>query len=155
MQAISEIMTADVTVVSPNDSILDAAMKMRDWNIGVVPVCDGKRLVGMITDRDIATRAVAEGKSANDTKVSEIMTDEVLWCFEDQSPGEVLQHMGDRQVRRMPVISRNMELVGMVSLGDLATKTREHTDNALEDISSPMPPERPGTGTQPTQPNRH
>lgn len=151
MQAISEIMTRDVTVVSPDDNVLQAATIMRDKNIGAIPVCNGKRLVGMITDRDITTRAVAEGKSATDAKVSEIMTDQVLWCFEDQSAGEVLQQMGDQQIRRIPVISRNMELIGVVSLGDLATRTRQHTDSALEDISSSMPPERPATGAQPSQ----
>lgn len=153
MQSINQIMTKNVTVLSPDDSVLDAACKMRDVNIGAIPVCNGKRLVGMITDRDITTRAVAEGKT--DAKVSEIMTDQVFWCFEDQTVGEVLQQMGDQQIRRIPVISRNMELVGVVSLGDLATKTRQHTDSALEDISSPMPPERPGTGKQPNQPSRH
>jgi CBS domain-containing protein len=151
MQAISEIMTPDVAVISPNDNVLQAARLMRDRNVGAIPVCDGKRLVGMITDRDITTRVVAEGLSSADAKIADIMTDQVLWCFEDQTPGEVLQQMGDQQIRRIPVINRNMELIGVVSLGDLATRTREHTDSALEDISSSMPPERPGTGAQPSQ----
>lgn len=151
MQSISEIMTRDVTVISPDDNVMQAAKLMRDQNIGAIPVCTGKRIVGMITDRDITTRAVAEGISATDAKVSDIMTDQILWCFEDQTTGEVLQQMGDQQIRRIPVISRNMELIGVVSLGDLATRTSEHTDSALEDISSQMPPDRPSTGVQPSQ----
>lgn len=151
MQAISQIMTKDVTVISPNDNVVEAARKMRDRNIGAIPVCDGKRLVGMITDRDITTRAVAEGKSPSDAKVSDIMTNQVLWCFEDQSPGEVLQQMGDQQIRRIPVVNRNKELVGVVSLGDLAIRAHEHTDSTLQHISSPMPPLRLDTGAQPRQ----
>ena len=80
MQPISEIMTHDVTVISPDDNVQKAAQLMRDWNIGSIPVCNGKRLVGMITDRDIAIRAVAAGTSPADAKVADIMTDQVLWC---------------------------------------------------------------------------
>lgn len=149
MQSISEIMTRDATVISPNDNVQQAARIMRDWNIGAIPVCDGKRLVGMITDRDITTRAVAQGISPADTKVADIMTDQVQWCYEDQTAGEVLQQMGDQQIRRIPVVNRNKELTGVVSLGDLATRTHEHTDSALQDISAPMSPERPATGKHP------
>jgi CBS domain-containing protein len=152
MQSISAVMTRDVTVISPNDNLQQAAQTMRDWNIGAVPVCDGKRLVGMITDRDIAIRAIAEGKSPSDVKVSDIMSEQILWCFEDQTVGEVLQQMGDQQIRRIPVLSRNMELTGVVSLGDLATRHTAQTDSALEDISAPVPPDRPSTGKQPNYP---
>ena len=151
MQAISEIMTRDVAVASPNDNLQQAGEKMRDWNIGALPVCDGKRLVGMITDRDIAIRAIAEGKHASDVRVSEVMTAQVMWCYEDQTVGEVLQQMGDQQIRRIPVVNRNMELSGIVALGDLATRQPAQTDSTLEDISAPVPPNRPSTGKQPTQ----
>jgi CBS domain-containing protein len=142
MQAISEVMTRDVTVVRPDANLQEAACMMRDWDIGSVPVCDGKRLVGMITDRDITIRSVAEGKSPTDMKVSDVMSDQVLWCFEDQTVGEVLQQMGDQQIRRIPVVSRNMDLTGIVSLGDLATRHPADTDNALEEISTPSEPNR-------------
>ncbi|MDQ9169311.1 CBS domain-containing protein [Oxalobacteraceae bacterium R-40] len=150
MQAISEIMTRDVTVVSPDDTVQLAAQIMSDQNIGALPVCDGKRLVGMLTDRDITVRAVAAGKSPANIQVADVMSGDVLWCFEDQTAGEVLQQMGDQQIRRIPVVSRNMELTGVVSLGDLATRQSESTDSTLEDISSPTPPHRPSTGRQPT-----
>jgi CBS domain-containing protein len=151
MQPISEVMTREVSVLSPDDNLTHAAQMMRDLNVGALPVCDGRRLVGMLTDRDITIRAVAEGKSPADVRASDVMTDQVLWCFEDQTVGEVLQQMGDQQIRRLPVVSRNMELTGVVSLGDLATRQPAQTDSTLEDISAPVPPTRPSTGKQPTQ----
>jgi len=151
MKPISQIMTRDVSVVSPDDKLLRAAQLMRDLDVGALPVCNGKRLVGMITDRDITIRAVAEGRAPDSMSVSDIMSDQVFWCFEDQTAGEVLQQMGDQQIRRVPVISRNMELVGVVSLGDLATAQNVDTDATLGDISAPVPPDRPSTGKQPSR----
>jgi CBS domain-containing protein len=142
MQSISEIMTRDVTVISPQDSVRRAAQMMSDWNIGALPVCDGQRLVGMISDRDITIRATVTDQSSEQIQVGDIMTDEVLWCFEDQTVGEVLQQMGDAQIRRLPVVNRDMQLVGMVSLGDLATRHAADTDDTLEDISMPSEPNR-------------
>lgn len=153
MQSISEVMSRDIKVISPNDNLQQAAILMRDLDVGALPVCDGKRLVGMLTDRDIAIRAVAKGQSPANVKVSSIMSDQVLWCFEDQTVGEVLQQMGDQQIRRIPVVSRNMELTGVVSLGDLATRQPAQTDSALEDISAPFPPHRASAGKQPSQPH--
>ena len=150
MQSISEIMTRDVTVISPDSNLQQAAQMMRDEDIGAIPVCNGRKLVGMITDRDIVIRALAEGKSPTDMKISDAMTDKVLWCFEDQTAGEVLQQMGDQQIRRIPVVSRDMELCGIVALADLATRLDVDTDSTLEDISAPTPPDRPSTGKQPT-----
>lgn len=105
MHTISEVMTHDMTVISPTDNLQQAAQMMRDWNVGALPVCDGRRLVGMITDRDITIRASADGKPPADVRVSEAMTDQVLWCFEDQRVGEVMQQMGDQQIRRIPVLN--------------------------------------------------
>lgn len=122
MHTISEVMTHGVTVISPTDNLQQAAQMMKDWNVGALPVCEGKRLVGMITDRDITIRAAADGKSPSDVRVAEVMTDQVLWCFEDQRVGEVMQQMGDRQIRRIPVLNHDMQLVGIISLGDLATR---------------------------------
>jgi CBS domain-containing protein len=151
MKAISQVMSRDIATVKPDDNLQQAARLMRDWNIGALPVCDGKRLVGMITDRDITIRATAEGRLPADARVSEVMSDQVQWCFEDQTVGEVLQQMGDQQIRRLPVVSRNMELAGIVALGDLATRADADTDSTIEDISLPQPPDRPSTGKQPTQ----
>lgn len=141
MKTIAEVMTSDPMVLQPQDSVQQAAQRMRDWNVGALPVCDGKRLQGMITDRDVTVRVTAEGRSPDECKVSEVMTPEVAWCFADQSIGEVLQEMGDRQVRRLPVLGRNMELQGMVSLGDLATHDA-NVNEALGDISTPSEPAR-------------
>jgi CBS domain-containing protein len=142
MTAISEVMTRDVTVVCPGDSVQRAAQMMAEWNVGVLPVCDGTRLVGMVTDRDITVRSTAVGKAPDSSRVSEVMSDKVYWLFEDQRVGEALQEMGDAQIRRIPVVNRNMELVGIVSLGDLATRDRTNVQDALEEISFPSEPVR-------------
>jgi CBS domain-containing protein len=141
--AVSEVMTRDVTVISPDDNVLNAAKMMADWDVGVLPVCTGKHLAGVITDRDITIRAVPTGKAASDIRVSEAMSDGVFWLFDDQTVGEALQQMGAMQVRRLPVVARqSMELVGIVSIGDLAARADAHVDPAMEEISMPSEPSR-------------
>ena len=136
MRKISEVMTSEVKVVSPEDSLQDAAAIMAEQDVGALPVCDGTRLQGMITDRDITIRAIANGRGA-DTAVSEVMTDDVVWCTEDDDTQDVLERMGDRQIRRIPVVDQDRNLVGIVSLGDLAIEDEENVDEALRDISMP------------------
>ncbi|MBA2412516.1 MAG: CBS domain-containing protein [Burkholderiaceae bacterium] len=136
MQTIAEIMTTDVEVVRPEETLRDAARAMADLDVGSLPVCDGKKLIGMITDRDITVRAVAEGKSS-DTPVSEVMTDEVVWCSESDSVDEVLQKMSEAQVRRIPVVDEDRQLVGIVALGDIALEEDDDVDETLRDISMP------------------
>jgi len=136
MQTIGEIMTTDVEVVRPEETLRDAARAMADLDVGSLPVCDGKKLIGMITDRDITVRAVAEGKSS-DTPVSEVMTDEVVWCSESDSVDEVLQKMSEAQVRRIPVVDEDRQLVGIVALGDIALEEDDDVDETLRDISMP------------------
>jgi CBS domain-containing protein len=109
---------------------------MAEQNVGALPVCDGSRLQGMITDRDIAVRAVANGRDA-DTRVREVMSEDVIWCSEDDDTQDVLGRMGDRQIRRIPVVDANRNLVGIVSLGDLAIEDVENVDEALRNISMP------------------
>jgi len=111
-------MTRDVRVSNPDQTIQDAAKMMTDVDAGVLPVGESDRLVGMITDRDIAVRAVALGKGPK-TPVREVMTSDVKYCFDDQDTEEVAQNMGDLQVRRLPVVNRDKRLVGVLSLGDL------------------------------------
>jgi CBS domain-containing protein len=149
MRPISEIMTRDVAVIQPDANLQRAATMMRDLDVGALPVCDGMRLVGMITDRDIVVRASAKGVTPDAAKVADVMSKEVSWCFEDQTPGEVLQLMGDRQLRRVPVVSRDMELRGVVALGDLADEG-VHTEKTLEEISRPAPPQPKTAGKHPT-----
>jgi CBS domain-containing protein len=116
---VSEAMTRDVYISSPDETIQYAALAMAGIDAGVLPVADKDRLVGMITDRDIAIRGVAEGKSPN-TKVRDVMTTDVKYCFDDQELEEVTLNMGDVQVRRLPVVDRRKRLVGILSLGDVA-----------------------------------
>lgn len=151
MRAIADDMTRDVRVVKPDARLQEAAQMMRDMDVGALPVCDGRRLVGMLTNRDIAVRAVAKGLAPQDAGVAEVMSREVAWCFADQSVGEVLQQMGDRQLRRIPVVERDsMELAGTVSLGDLAVRQGAPVESTLDDISRGAPPQRPATGKPPT-----
>ena len=135
---ISECMTRDVQIVKPDQPIREAAQFMLREDAGSMPVCDGDRLVGMITDRDIAVRAVAEGRDA-DTPVREAMTDHVDYCFEDDEIEGVALKMSDCQIRRMPVISRDdKKLVGIVSLGDLARSDKsEATQVAHDGVTDP------------------
>ena len=121
---VSKCMTRDVQLVTPTQTIRDAARLMVELDAGSLPVQQDDRLVGMITDRDIAVRAVAQGKSP-DTLVREVMSDEVLYCFEDQEIGDVARNMGDVKVRRLPVVNRDKRLVGIISIGDLALKEEQ------------------------------
>jgi CBS domain-containing protein len=151
MQTIGEIMSRDITTVPPEFDLQQAARLMRDLGVGALPVCDGRRLKGMVTDRDITIRATARGIPPADCKVADIMSKDASWCFEDQSVGEVLQQMSHEQVRRIPVLRRDsMDLVGMVSLGDLAVRQQAPVESALEDISSPVPPPIQPTGKRPS-----
>jgi CBS domain-containing protein len=112
-------MTRDVRLLSPDQTIREAASLMADVDVGSLPVGENDRLVGMITDRDIVIRAVAQGKSA-DTKVADVMSKEMLYCFDTDDIDDVARNMGKAQVRRLPVVNSDKRLVGIVSLGDLA-----------------------------------
>jgi len=133
-----DVMTHDVLTVSPTDSVQRAAQIMKEAGIGSVPVCDGQRLQGMVTDRDIAVRIVASGLPAGQTQASQAMTAEAFWCYEDDDVVEVLDKMGDRQVRRIPVVDRDHRLTGIISLGDMAVqRSGGQVGEALEEISAP------------------
>jgi len=136
MKTIAEVMTQDVEVLRPDETLRDAARAMADLDVGSLPVCDGRRLIGMITDRDITIRAVAEGKGG-ETPVTEIMTDDVIWCTDTDSIDEVLQQMSDAQIRRIPVVDDDRNLVGIVALGDIALEEEADVDETLRDISMP------------------
>jgi len=132
---VQDIMTRDVHLLAPHNTLQEAARLMRDDNIGSLPVADGDRLVGYITDRDLVIRGLAEGFSA-DVHIHDVMTDQVLYCFEDEEVEEVAANMAHNQVRRLPVISREKRLVGIVALGDLATKADDDSaEDALEGVS--------------------
>ena len=134
---ISECMTREVQLAGPNDTIADVAKTMARLDAGALPVRENDRLVGMITDRDIAVRAVALGRGP-DARVSEVMNAEVKYCFDDEEVGDVLRKMGELQVRRMPVLNHDKRLVGIISLGDLATSSQtQQAGDALCGISQP------------------
>src|SRR5690348_6224788 len=115
-----DVMTPRVECVGPDDTIQTAARTMRDLDVGTVPVCDRDRLAGMLTDRDIAIRAVAEGHDPGACRVRDVMTPDVVYCFEDQSVEEAERLMREQQIRRLVVLDRDKRMVGIVSLGDLA-----------------------------------
>lgn len=128
-------MTTDVKVMNPDDTIQTAAEAMAYMDIGLLPVSEHDRLVGMISDRDIAVRGVAAGKGP-ETEIREVMTYDVKYCFDDQDIDEILENMADIQVRRLPVLDRSKRLIGIVSLSDLARRGRM-TAGALVGISRP------------------
>ena len=131
---VSEAMSRDVQVCTPGSSIRECAKVMAEIDAGALPVGENDRLIGMITDRDIALRAIAQGKGP-DTPVREVMSTEVKYCFEDEELDHVAQNMADIQVRRLPVVSRDKRLVGMISLGDLALNERKSAAKAVTGVS--------------------
>lgn len=134
---VNEAMTNDVKIASPNQTIRDAARLMAEIDAGVLPVGEKDRLVGMITDRDIAIRAVAADKGPQ-TPIRDIMSKEVLYCFEDDDVDDVVQNMADIKVRRLPVLNHEKRLVGILSLGDIALSDGAGTaGSALCGISEP------------------
>lgn len=136
---IQEIMSTDVRCIGPESTLVEAAGLMRDLNVGAIPVCENARLVGMITDRDLALRAIAEGKDPNRTTVREAMTEGIIYIFEDQGVEEAAHLMEEKQVRRLPVLNRGKRLVGIVSLGDLAVRSSpEFGAEALREVSQPV-----------------
>ena len=134
---VAQAMSNKVKIANPSQSIRDAARMMEEMDCGCLPVGENDRLVGMITDRDIALRAVAAGKSSK-TAIREIMTSDVKYCFEDQDLDEVTQNMAAIKVRRLPVLNHDKRLVGILSLGDIAlTEAADSTASALSAISEP------------------
>lgn len=145
MQTIADIMTRGIRTMAPEDTVTAAAQAMSELDVGAMPVCDGARLVGMVTDRDIVVRGVAEERVG--APLREVMSEGVLYCHEDDTVESALASMRSQQVRRLPVVDRERRLVGMVSLGDLATKAEEADDeaaDALRGISEPSEPNRSG-----------
>jgi len=130
-------MTQSVRIAGPDQTLRDAAKAMASLDAGALPVSENDRLVGMITDRDIAIRGVAAGKGP-DTRIREVMSTDVKYCFDDEDAGDVLRNMSDLKVRRLPVINRDKRLVGIISLGDLAMNGEAaQAGRALGGISQP------------------
>jgi CBS domain-containing protein len=135
---ISKVMTAPVSVARPDTPVADLAKRMRDENIGAVPVADGDKLVGMVTDRDIVTRGLAETSDLGETRARDVMSPKVLYCFDNDTVADVLVNMREEQIRRLPVVNREKRLVGVVSIGDLSQAEAQRAGDALKGISQPV-----------------
>ena len=136
--SIRDLMTKGLAVVTPDDSIQTVARKMATADVGFIPVCDGDKLCGVVTDRDLAVRAIAEAKEPS-TPVREIMSEEIVYCFDDEAAENVAIKMKEREVRRVLVVNRSKRLVGVVSLGDLATGQPGQSVDVLETVSEAPP----------------
>jgi CBS domain-containing protein len=143
---VSEIMTREVETVTPDASLQQAASTMEALGVGSLPVCDGRRLVGTITDRDIVVRGVAAGLSPVETLVRDCMTDDIAYAFCDEEADEVLERMKTLQIRRLPVLDRDKSMMGIVALGDIATEPRAaalaSVGSAVAEISEPSRPRK-------------
>ncbi len=145
MSTVADVMTRGVRTMSPDDSLVKAAQAMEELNVGAIPVCDGDRLCGMVTDRDIVVRGVAQELDLKNCKLSDVMSGHVRTVREQDDVDEVLQEMSGAQVRRMPVVDNQDRLVGIVSLGDIAAKQPhqgEDVGSSLGGISQPAQPDR-------------
>jgi len=138
MQTLKDVMSRDVQVISPDDTIEEAATRMRDGNFGMLPVGENDRMIGAISDRDIAIRAVADGKALN-TTVRDVMSEGIVWAYENDSVDDAAKLMGKYQIRRLPIVNADKRLVGIVALGDFAVEVSdiETAGEALSEISRP------------------
>jgi CBS domain-containing protein len=142
---VKDIMTSGVECIAPTATLREAAQRMRELDIGPLPVCgEDDRLAGMITDRDIAIRAVADGLDPGMAKVGDVMSPNIIYCYEDQDISDAAHMMEQNQIRRLVVLNRGMQLVGIVSLGDLAVDCGDEqlAGHTLEAISEPAMPVR-------------
>ena len=154
MTTVADVMTRDVRTMKPGDSVVDAARCMDELNVGVIPVCDGEKLVGMVTDRDIVVRGLAQKGEVQGMKLADVMSGSVRCAREGDDIDQVLGEMAEAQIRRLPVVDDNQKLVGIVTLGDIAAKgANEERDvgSSLGDISSPAEPDRSETGNGQSQ----
>ena len=145
---LKEIMSSDVEVINPSDTLQTTAQKMRDRDIGFLPVCDDDRLIGVLTDRDVIVRAIAEGMDPNTIIGRDLVTSPAIYCFDDQSLDEAAKLMHDNQIRRLVVLHRgDKRMVGVVSLGDLAVNVDDKlSGEVLQSISEPMSINKPEPG---------
>ena len=144
MSTVADVMTRGVKTLSPLDTVAQAAQAMAELNVGSIPVCDGRKLQGIVTDRDITVRLVAKGLDAQATKLAQIMSTDIQWTEESRDLDEALREMASRQIRRLPVVDAEKHLVGIVSLGDIATKGSDDeaaVGESLSEISEPAKPQ--------------
>jgi CBS domain-containing protein len=140
---VSEVMTRDVEVIRPEQSMHEAAQKMEELNIGVLPVCKRGKLLGVITDRDMVIRGVASGVAPDDCTIAEVMTPDPEYCYEDESVEEATEMMAAMQIRRIFVLSRDKSLVGVLSLGDVAVDSVVEPRDVADTLKTISEPARP------------
>ena len=144
---LKEIMTSEVEVIHPNDTLQTAARKMHDRDIGFLPVCDGDLLIGVLTDRDLITRALAEGTETKAMLGRDLVTSPAIYCFDDQNVDEAAKLMHDNQIRRLVILNRDKRMVGVISLGDLAMNIDDKkSGDVLQSVSEPLSASRPEPG---------
>jgi len=148
VETVAEVMTRTVATIAPDASVREAARRMDELNVGALVVCDHGRLVGILTDRDIAVRATAAGQAPDATRVASVMTEHVRCCREDEPVTAALDRMGRFQIRRLPVVNDDDHLIGIVALGDFAADRVHGADEALRRISEPAEPDLSGTPSQ-------
>ena len=152
MQTIQDVMTSDVQSITSQETVQRAAQMMDNLNVGAILVLDDGKLVGMVTDRDITVRSTAAGLAPDQSHVRDVMSTDVRTCSPDQTVDEVLDQMGDAQIRRVPVIDpQSRQVIGIVSLGDMAAKHSAGIDHTLENISTPAEPDRSTLGNADTR----
>jgi CBS domain-containing protein len=142
---LKEIMTTEVEVIHPDMTLIEAAQKMKEMGIGALPVCDGDRLTGMVTDRDIVVRGIAANLNPEKTPVRSIMSSPIIYCYDDMDAQEAARIMEVKQIRRLAVLSREKRMIGIASLGDLAVTTgnEELAGEVLEEVSKPVGRKQP------------
>lgn len=154
MATVADVMTPNPRSMTPQDTLADAARVMEELNVGVVPVCEGDRLVGMVTDRDIVVRGIARDADPKSCKLADVMSGHVRTARQDDDVDEVLSEMANSQIRRMAVVDGQDKLVGILSIGDIAAKSPEDEEDvamSLGDISSPAEPDLSGGGQKQQQ----
>ena len=141
MQQLKDVMSHNVKVLSPDATLMDAARQMRDGDFGLMPISENDRMIGAISDRDIVVRAIAEHKGP-DTPVREVMSNSILWAYENDSVEKATKIMSENQIRRLPIVNADKRLVGIVALGDLAVEAADMkpAGEALTGISQPSQP---------------
>lgn len=147
MATVADVMTRSPRTMTPQDTLADAAKVMDELNVGVVPVCEGDRLCGVVTDRDIVVRGIARDAEFRDCRLADVMSGHVRTARQDDDVDDVLSEMASSQIRRMPVVDGQDKLVGILSIGDIAAKSPEDEEDvamSLGDISSPAEPDRGG-----------
>ncbi|GJL48974.1 CBS domain-containing protein [Candidatus Nitrospira salsa] len=143
MTMIKDIMTVEVDIIGPETNVQEAAGKMKQLNVGIMPICENHKIIGLLTDRDIILRVIAEKKDPAHTLARDVMTQDIIVAGEEQDVTEAQQLMSHHQIRRLPIVNRNNLFIGMLSLGDLTARSSAYRGGEVfEEVSQPSKPNR-------------